>query len=154
MMLVHPKIRSLAMPPIMLTPVDTEYVYDHLDCNSLSFVLKDGYFSIHRSIVIDAEDDPIFALPYFMFSSPEWGDEGNYNAITELHISPHQLNFTFAQAIAAEQTQVYIHSTQPVDLKLVDFLVNDLFLGDVVVYAEEMPTELRIKQVLFQVPLD
>ena len=142
------------MPPIMLTPINTEYVYDHLDCNSLNFVLKDGYFSIHRSIVIDAEDDPIFALPYFMFSSPEWGDEGNYNAITELHISPHQLNFTFANAIAAELTQVQIHCTQPVDLKLVDFLVNDLFLGDVVVYAEEMPTELRVEQVLFQELLD
>ena len=154
MMLVHPKIRSLAMPPIMLTPVDTEYVYDHLDCNSLSFVLKDGYFSIHRSIVIDAEDDPIFALPYFMLSSPEWGNEGNYNAITELHISPHQLNFTFANAIAAEQTQVQIHCMQPVDLKLVDFLVNDLFLGDVVVYAEDMISELRVAQVLFQEPLD
>lgn len=154
MMLVHPKIRSLAMPPIMLTPVDTEYVYDHLDCNSLSFVLKDGYFSIHRSIVIDAEDDPIFALPYFMLSSPEWGNEGNYNAITELHIYPHQLNFTFANAIAAEQTQVQIHCMQPVDLKLVDFLVNDLFLGDVVVYAEDMISELRVAQVLFQEPLD
>ena len=142
------------MPPIMLTPVDTEFVYDHLDCNSLNFVLKDGYFSIHRSIVIDAEDDPIFALPYFMFSSPEWDDEGNYNAITELHISPHQLSFTFANAIAAEQTQVHIHNTQPIDLQLVGFLVNDLFLGDVVVYAEEMPTELRVEQVLFQEPLD
>ena len=142
------------MPPIMLTPVDTEFVYDHLDCNSLNFVLKDGYFSIHRSIIIDAEDDPIFALPYFMLSSPEWGNEGNYNAITELYIGPHQLNFTFAQAIAAELTQVQIHCTQPVDLKLVDFLVNDLFLGDVVVYAEEMPTELRVEQVLFQELLD
>ena len=142
------------MPPIILTPVDTEYVYDHLDCNSLNFVLKDGYFSIHRSIIIDAEDDPIFALPYFMLSSPEWGNEGNYNAITELYIGPHQLNFTFAQAIAAELTQVQIHCTQPVDLKLVDFLVNDLFLGDVVVYAEEMPTELRVEQVLFQELLD
>ena len=142
------------MPPIMLTPVDTEFVYDHLDCNSLNFVLKDGYFSIHRSIVIDAEDDPIFALPYFMFSSPEWDDEGNYNAITELHISPHQLNFTFANAIAAELTQVQIHCTQPVDLKLVDFLVNDLFLGDVMVYTEDMASELRVAQVLFQEPLD
>ena len=142
------------MPPIMLTPVDTEFVYDHLDCNSLNFVLKDGHFSIHRSIVIDAEDDPIFALPYFMLSSPEWGNEGNYNAITELHISPHQLNFTFAQAIAAELTQVQMHCSQPVDLKLVDFLVNDLFLGDVVVYAEDVASELRVAQVLFQEPLD
>ena len=142
------------MPPIMLTPVDTEFVYDHLDCNSLNFVLKDGYFSIHRSIVIDAEDDPIFALPYFMLSSPEWGNEGNYNAITELHISPHQLNFTFANAIAAEQTQVHIHCTQPVDLKLVDFLVNDLFLGDVVVYADDVASELCVEQVLFQESLD
>ena len=142
------------MPPIILTPVDTEYVYDHLDCNSLNFVLKDGYFSIHRSIIIDAEDDPIFALPYFMFSSPEWDDEGNYNAITELYIGPHQLNFTFAQAIAAELTQVQIHCTQPVDLKLVDFLVNDLFLGDVMVYTEDMASELRVAQVLFQEPLD
>ena len=142
------------MPPIILTPVDTEYVYDHLDCNSLNFVLKDGYFSIHRSIIIDAEDDPIFALPYFMLSSPEWGNEGNYNAITELYIGPHQLNFTFAQAIAAELTQVQIHCTQLVDLKLVDFLVNDLFLGDVVVYAKDMASELRVAQVLFQEPLD
>ena len=142
------------MPPIMLTPVDTEYVYDHLDCNSLNFMLKDGYFSIHRSIVIDAEDDPIFALPYFMLSSREWGNEGNYNAITELYIGPHQLNFTFAQAIAAELTQVQIHCTQPVDLKLVDFLVNDLFLGDVMVYTEDMASELRVAQVLFQEPLD
>ena len=84
------------MPPIMLTPVDTEFVYDHLDCNSLNFVLKDGYFSIHRSIVIDAEEDPIFALPYFMLASPDWGEEGTYNAITQLHIAPHQLSFTFA----------------------------------------------------------
>ena len=142
------------MPAIMLTPIDIEYTYDHLDCNALNFVLENGYFSIHRSIVIDAEEDPIFALPYFMLSSPDWGDEGNYNAITELHISPHQLSFTFANAIAAEQTQVHIHNTQPVDLQLVDFLVNDLFLGDVVAYAEEMPTELRVEQVLFQELLD
>ena len=142
------------MPAILLTPIDIKYSYNHLDCNALNFVLENGYFSIHRSIVIDAEDDPIFALPYFMFSSPEWGDEGNYNAITELHISPHQLNFTFANAIAAEQTQVHIHCTQPVDLKLVDFLVNDLFLGDVVVYAKDMASELRVAQVLFQEPLD
>ena len=84
------------MPAIMLTPIDIEYTYDHLDCNALNFVLVNGYFSIHRSIVIDAEEDPIFTLPYFMLSSPDWGDEGNYNAITELHISPHQLSFTFA----------------------------------------------------------
>ena len=137
------------MPAIMLTPIDIEYTYDHLDCNALNFVLENGYFSIHRSIVIDAEEDPIFALPYFMLASPDWGDEGNYNAITELHISPHQLNFTFANAIAAEQTQVHIHNTQPIDFQLMDFLVNDLFLGDVVAYAEEMPTELRVEQVLF-----
>ena len=142
------------MPAIMLTPIDIEYTYDHLDCNALNFVLENGYFSIHRSIVIDAEEDPIFALPYFMLASPDWGDEGNYNAITELHISPHQLSFTFTNAIAAEQTQVHIHNTQPVDLQLVDFLVNDLFLGDVVAYAEEMPTELRVEQVLFQELLD
>ena len=142
------------MPAIMLTPIDIEYTYDHLDCNALNFVLENGYFSIHRSIVIDAEDDPIFALPYFMLSSPEWGNEGNYNAITELYIGPHQLNFTFAQAIAAELTQVQIHCTQPVDLKLVDFLVNDLFLGDVMVYTEDMASELRVAQVLFQEPLD
>ena len=89
-----------------------------------------------------------------MLASPDWGDEGNYNAITELHISPHQLSFTFTNAIAAEQTQVHIHNTQPIDLQLVGFLVNDLFLGDVVVYAEEMPTELRVEQVLFQELLD
>ena len=142
------------MPAIMLTPIDIEYTYDHLDCNALNFVLENGYFSIHRSIVIDAEDDPIFALPYFMLSSPEWDDGGNYNAITELHISPHQLNFTFANAIAAEQTQVHIHCTQPVDLKLVDFLVNDLFLGDVVVYADDVASELCVEQVLFQESLD
>lgn len=142
------------MPAILLTPIDIEYSYDHLDCNALNFVLENGYFSIHRSIVIDAEEDPIFALPYFMLSSPNWGNEGNYNAITELHISPHQLNFTFANAIAAEQTQVHIHCSQPVNLQLVNFLVNDLFLGDVVVYAEEFPIDLRVKQVLFQEPLD
>ena len=142
------------MPAIMLTPIEVEYSFDHLDCNALNFVLENGYFSIHRSIVIDAEDDPIFALPYFMLSSPESGNEGNYNAITELHISPHQLNFTFANAIAAEQTQVQIHCMQPVDLKLVDFLVNDLFLGDVMVYTEDMASELRVAQVLFQEPLD
>ena len=145
---IHP------MPAIILTPIEVEYSYDHLDCNSLNFVLEDGYFSIHRSIVIDAEEDPIFALPYFMLSSPDWGEEGTYNAITQLHIAPHQLSFTFAHEITATQTQVQIHSTQPVDLKLVSFLVNDLFLGDVVAYAEEMPTELRVKQVLFQEPLD
>ena len=142
------------MPAIILTPIEVEYSYDHLDCNALNFVLENGYFSIHRSIVIDAEEDPIFALPYFMLSSPDWGEEGTYNAITQLHIAPHQLSFTFAHEITATQTQVQIHSTQPVDLKLVSFLVNDLFLGDVVAYAEEMPTELRVKQVLFQEPLD
>ena len=145
---IHP------MPAIILTPIEVEYSYDHLDCNALNFVLENGYFSIHRSIVIDAEEDPIFALPYFMLSSPDWGEEGTYNAITQLHIAPHQLSFTFAHEITATQTQVQIHSTQPVDLKLVSFLVNDLFLGDVVAYAEEMPTELRVEQVLFQEPLD
>ena len=142
------------MPAIMLTPIDIEYTYDHLDCNALNFVLENGYFSIHRSIVIDAEEDPIFSLPYFMLASPDWGEEGTYNAIIQLHIAPHQLSFTFAHEIAGAQTQVHIHCTQPVNLKLVDFLVNDLFLGDVVVYAEEMPTELRVEQVLFQEPLD
>ena len=142
------------MPAIMLTPIDIEYTYDHLDCNALNFVLENGYFSIHRSIVIDAEEDPIFALPYFMLTSPDWGEEGTYNAITQLHIAPHHLSFTFAHEIAATQTQVYIYCAQSVNLKLVDFLVNDLFLGDVVVYAEEMPTELRVEQVLFQEPLD
>ena len=84
------------MPAIMLTPIDIEYTYDHLDCNALNFVLENGYFSIHRSIVIDAEEDPIFSLPYFMLASPDWGEEGTYNAITQLHIAPHQLSFTFA----------------------------------------------------------
>ena len=142
------------MPAIMLTPIDIEYTYDHLDCNALNFVLENGYFSIHRSIVIDAEEDPIFSLPYFMLASPDWGEEGTYNAIIQLHIAPHQLSFTFAHEITAAQTQLHIHCAQPVNLKLVDFLVNDLFLGDVVVYAEEMPTELRVEQVLFQEPLD
>ena len=142
------------MPAIMLTPIDIEYTYDHLDCNALNFVLENSYFSIHRSIVIDAEEDPIFALPYFMLASPDWGEEGTYNAIIQLHIAPHQLSFTFAHEITIAQTQVHIHCAQSVNLKLVDFLVNDLFLGDVVVYAEEMPTELRVEQVLFQEPLD
>ena len=142
------------MPAIMLNPIDIEYTYDHLDCNALNFVLENGYFSIHRSIVIDAEEDPIFSLPYFMLASPDWGEEGTYNAIIQLHIAPHHLSFTFAHEIAGAQTQVHIHCAQSVNLKLVDFLVNDLFLGDVVVYAEEMPTELRVEQVLFQEPLD
>ena len=71
-----------------------------------------------------------------------------------MHIAPHHLSFTFAHEITVAQTQVQIHCTQPVNLKLVDFLVSDLFLADVVVYAEEMPTELRVEQVLFQEPLD
>ena len=71
-----------------------------------------------------------------------------------MHIAPHHLSFTFAHEITVAQTQVHIHCTQPVNLKLVDFLVSDLFLADVVVYAEEMPTELRVEQVLFQEPLD
>ena len=142
------------MPAILLTPIDIKYSYNHLDCNALNFVLENGYFSIHRSIVIDAEEDPIFALPYFMLASPDWGEEGTYNAIIQLHIAPHHLSFTFAHEIAGAQTQVHIHCTQPVNLKLVDFLVSDLFLADVVVYAEEMPTELRVEQVLFQEPLD
>ena len=142
------------MPAIMLTPIEIEYSYDHLDCNALNFVLKNGYFSIHRSIVIDAEEDLIFALPYFMLSSPEWGEEGTYNAITQLHIAPHQLSFTFAHEIAAEQTKVHIHYTQPVDLKLVDFLVNYLYLGNVVIYTDDVASELRVAQVLFQEPLD
>ena len=120
----------------------------------IEFRVGKGYFSIHRSIVIDAEEDPIFALPYFMLTSPDWGEEGTYNAITQLHIAPHHLSFTFAHEITVAQTQVHIHCTQPVNLQLVDILVNDLFLGDVVVYAEEMPTELRVEQVLFQEPLD
>ena len=142
------------MPAILLTPIDIKYSYNHLDCNALNFVLENGYFSIHRSIVIDAEEDPIFSLPYFMLASPDWGEEGTYNAIIQLHIAPHHLSFTFAHEIAGAQTQVHIHCAQSVNLKLVDFLVNDLFLGDVVVYAEEMPTELRVEQVLFQEPLD
>ena len=142
------------MPAILLTPIDIKYSYNHLDCNALNFVLENGYFSIHRSIVIDAEENPIFALPYFMLASPDWGEEGTYNAIIQLHIAPHHLSFTFAHEIAGAQTQVHIHCTQPVNLKLVDFLVSDLFLADVVVYAEEMPTELRVEQVLFQEPLD
>ena len=142
------------MPAIMLTPIDIEYTDDHLECNALNFVLENGYFSIQRSIVIDAEEEPIFALPYFMLSSPDWGEEGAYNAITQLHISPHQLSFTFADEIVAAQTQLHIHCTQPVNLQLVDFLVNGLFLGDVVVYADEMASELRVEQVLFQEPLD
>ena len=66
-MLVCPHAKAI----ILLTPIDIEYFYDHLDCNALNFVLENGYFSIHRSIVIDAEEDPIFALPYFMLASPD-----------------------------------------------------------------------------------
>ena len=100
-----------------------------LDCNALNFVLGNGYFSIQRSIVIDTEEEPIFALPYFMLSSPDWGEEGSYNAITQLHIAPHQLNFTFADEITAAQTQLHIHCTQPVNLQMVDFLVNEFVFG-------------------------
>ena len=139
---------------LTLTAQRIDYHHAELDCNALNFVLSEGYFSLQRSLFIDAEDDPIFALPYFMLASPELGEDGNYNTINEVKVFMDRLQFAFAQPILAEQYDICVILPTPLDVTLLEFLVNHLFLGEAVTYGDDVPSAWHRQQTDFQECLD
>lgn len=139
---------------LTLTSLRIEYHDAELDCNALNFVLASGYFSLQRSLFIDAEDEPIFALPYFMLALPELGEDGNYNSINEVKVHMNRLQFAFAQPILSEHHNVCVILPAALDEALLDFLVNHLFLGEAVVCGDDVPSAWHRQQTEFQEWLD
>ena len=89
-----------------------------------------------------------------MLASPELGEDGNYNTINEVKVFMDRLQFAFAQPILTKQYNIYVILPTPLDVPLLEFLVNHLFLGEVVTYGDDVPSAWHRQQTEFQEWLD
>ena len=116
---------------LTIHPVEVDFVYDELDTNAVTFKLEDGYLSIQTCVYL--EDDERLNEP-----TVELNDQGSSQCggLAQIVFSPREVELKFREGdyFLGEHPAILILLDEFVDVKLVDFFVNHLFLGDIVTY--------------------
>lgn len=119
---------------LLLKPISIEMVYDELDTNALNFQFNEGYLSIQTSVYL--EEDEQLNEPYI-----EMNDQANAQCggIKQVVFFPNKILIEFSEAppfLDKHQT-IEILLTEKVDKKIVDFVNNHLFLGELTSYSAD-----------------
>ncbi|MDA8455334.1 hypothetical protein M4R22_11240 [Acidovorax sp. GBBC 3334] len=128
-----------------------DYHYDENDTNAVNFITQDGYLSLQICVYIDPGDDPPLTEPHIELNSQSGG---HYGGIDFVEFHPDRIIIFFKKRFLREYDQIGISIPSGVDKKMVSFFVNQLFMGDKVVYAPEIDKNLHTKQTEFQERLD
>ncbi|QRR07825.1 hypothetical protein FPJ27_16440 [Burkholderia sp. MS455] len=128
---------------LTIHPIEVDFVYDELDTNAVTFKLKDGYLSIQTCVYL--EDDERLNEP-----TVELNDQGSSQCGGLAHIVffPREVEVGFREGdyFLGEYSAISILLDEFVDVKLVDFFVNHLFLGDIVVYGDGFDPARKVTQ--------
>lgn len=123
------------------TARQTTYDEDVLDCNVPTFDGDEHFLRVVTLVYFQqATDDGIdFYLDDY--------EDRKANGLLHLHVHSGGVIFDFNDdRLGAQQIEIEV----AVDRQLTDFLVNKLFLGDVVTYAPDVGEDLRLKQTEFR----
>ncbi|WP_152602006.1 hypothetical protein [Burkholderia paludis] len=116
---------------LTIHPIEFDFVYDELDTNAVTFKLDGGYLSIQTCVYL--EDDERLNEP-----TVELNDQGNSQCggLAQIVFSPRKVELKFKEGdyFLGEHSAISILLDEFVDVKLVDFFVNYLFLGGIVTY--------------------
>lgn len=122
-------------------PVWVDFVYDELDTNAVTFKLTSGYLSIQTCVYL--EDDERLNEPMV-----ELNDQGNSQCggLEQVVIFPREIWLEFRRdaCFLNEYLRVSILFDELVEVRLVDFFVNYLFLGGIVVYGDDFDFSRKV----------
>ncbi|WP_423762418.1 hypothetical protein [Burkholderia sp. NLJ2] len=126
-----------------IRPIEVDFVYDELDANAVTFKLKDGYLSIQTCVYL--EDDERLNEP-----TVELSDQGSSQCggLAQIVFSPREVELKFQEGdyFLSQYSAISILLDEFVDVKLVDFFVNHLFLGDIVIYGDSFDPAEKVIQ--------
>lgn len=124
--------------------VGVDFVYDVLNTNAVTFKLKDGYISIQTCVYL--EDDERLNEPTI-----ELNDQGSSQCggLMEIVIFSSEIRLVFCEnsRFLGEYYFISILLDELVDVRLVDFFVNHLFLGGIVVYGDDFDPSKKVDQI-------
>ncbi|MDN7876852.1 hypothetical protein [Burkholderia aenigmatica] len=122
--------------------MEVEFVYDELDTNAITFRLADGYFSIQTCVYL--EDDERLNEPMV-----ELSDQGAQSGgLVGVLVCPREISLQFQESLCFldECSSISIVFDELVDVTLVDFFVNHLFLGDILIYGDDFDASKKVIQ--------
>ncbi|WP_174939027.1 hypothetical protein [Burkholderia lata] len=132
-------------PVVKLTihPIEIDFVFDELDTNAITFKLEEGYFSIQTCVYL--EDDERLNEPTI-----ELNDQGSSQCggLRQVYFASRSVELKFQEGydFLDKYSAVLISFDEFVDVKLVDFFVNHLFLGDIVCYEDDFDSSKKVVQ--------
>ncbi len=127
---------------LTIRPMEVEFVYDELDTNAITFRLADGYFSIQTCVYL--EDDERLNEPMV-----ELSDQGAQSGgLVGVLVCPREISLQFQESLCFldECSSISIVFDELVDVTLVDFFVNHLFLGDILIYGDDFDASKKVIQ--------
>lgn len=127
---------------LTIRPMEVDFVYDELDTNAITFRLADGYFSIQTCVYL--EDDERLNEPML-----ELSDQGAQSGgLVWVLVCPREISLQFQESLCFldECSSISIVFDELVDVTLVDFFVNHLFLGDILIYGDDFDASKKVIQ--------
>ncbi|HEM7889321.1 MULTISPECIES: hypothetical protein [Burkholderia] len=129
---------------VTIHSVGVDFVYDVLNTNAVTFKLKGGYLSIQTCVYL--EDDERLNEPTI-----ELNDQGSSQCggLVQIVIFPREMQLEFHEnaRFLGKYSFVSILLDEFVDVRLVDFFVNHLFLGGIVMYGGDFDSSKKVIQI-------
>jgi hypothetical protein len=136
---------------LSIRPDRIEYTIDELDSNAISFPLgENGYFSIQTCIYL--EEDELLNEPFLELNEQSQSEAGGIAEIL-FSLDAVEIFFKTGEEFIDKYSSIEIKLKEAVDMKMVDFFANYLFLGDGLRYAAAFPAEKKVRQTTFRTSL-
>ncbi|WP_175747181.1 hypothetical protein [Burkholderia pyrrocinia] len=129
---------------VAMHSVGVDFVYDVLNTNAVTFKLKGGYLSIQTCVYL--EDDERLNEPMIEMNDQESSQCGGLARIV-IFSREIQLEFREGAHFLGEYSFISIFLDEFIDVRLVDFFVNHLFLGSIVMYGANFDPSNKVNQI-------
>ena len=129
---------------LFIHDADVKLVVDEdLDTNILIFVSESNHLSIQVCIYL--EDDPLLNEPYLEYNNQGNAQYGGIKKIT-LHSSSVEIMFVESNLFMRIYSNITIYTKLPIGRELVEFLINCLFLSNLIIYGNDFDLSNVVKQ--------
>lgn len=133
---------------LSIRPDRIEYTINELDSNAISFPFGgNGYFSIQTSTYL--EEDELLNEPFLELNEQSQSQAGGIAEIL-FSLDAVEIFFKTGEEFIDKYSSIEIKLKEAVDIKMVDFFANYLFLGDCLRYAAVFPAEKKVLQTTFR----
>lgn len=128
---------------LTIHPTEVDFVYDDLDTNAVTFKLEGGYLSIQTCVYL--EDDERLNEPTIELNDQRCSQCGGLDQIV---FFPREIDLKFQEGgyFLDKYSAISIFFDELVDVRLVDFFVNHLFLGGIVTYDGSFDPAKKVSQ--------